>query len=119
MSKPIFNYKKLKKCPNCGREFRSVKAKYCIDCTRKHTIQQLDEMTKNNPKQTREGKMRNKVVEILESAERIESEINFIVNTSGIGLLGTNNQKAEKLKEKLKKLVTHVQKDMCEIHNLK
>ena len=63
--------------------------------------------------------MKNKVVKIIDSAERIESEINFIVNTSGVGLLGTGNEKANKLKEKLKELANHVMEDMREIHDLK
>ena len=61
--------------------------------------------------------MRNKVIEVIDSAERIESEINFIVNSSGVGLLGSGNPKAERLKERLKTLVKHVQEDMLEIHN--
>ena len=63
--------------------------------------------------------MKNKVVEILNASERTDSQINFIVNAyGGVGLLGQSNNKAQRLKEEIEKLVKMVRDDMIEIHKL-
>jgi len=60
--------------------------------------------------------MKNKVIEILESSEHINAEINRIVNSNRVY---GEDENAEKLRNQLKKLVQQVRDDMIEIHDLK
>ena len=59
--------------------------------------------------------MKNKVLEIIDSHERTEHQIQFIVNRFFLG----DDDKRKKLKDYLHELVNNVLADMREIHNLK
>ncbi len=59
--------------------------------------------------------MTNKVIEILESSERINAEINRIVNKFRVY---KQDAIANDMRDRLKKLVQMVRHDMIEIHKL-